>query len=172
MIAIPSHLARMQKPRVTGRDTGCVFPHGVHGDVRVRLLTDDPEKAAACGARLHEWGLPLVRELIALPRRLCVAALNLEARPVVYAKYLKIMHEGTAKDEVRGRMDRGEVSGPRPIAFGYDIVMLDTVEREDVRRFARWYDEKARGAVAAKAPKPASLSDLADAGEIETIDAG
>ena len=152
MIAFARHLAQQCQPQVAARDTGCVFPHGVHGDVRVRLLTDNPDKAAACGRKLHEWGLPLIPELIAMPRTQGVIALDLAARPVYYREL--------------GRM------GPRQVRFGGDALVLETMDVEDLRRFARWYDEKARAAARAKAPETPSLAAMADAGEIETFDAG
>ncbi len=148
MIALPFQSVA---PRIIPLDTGCVFPFGANGrDVRIRLLTADPAKAAACGEALRKWGLPYMPEIVAMPRVRGLVALDLAARGVYYPEL--------------GR------EGPRKIFFGGDAVVLETLDAENIPRFARWYDEKARAAVRAKDSKPKSLTDLADAGEIETID--
>lgn len=135
------------------RDTGVVFQHGVGGrDVRVRLLTEDADKAAACGDRLAEWGLKRVRQWVVVPRPASAMAVN-PFRPKEFVPELG------AADFV-------------PIRFGRDIIILDTVDKDDVLRFARWMCERHERAERARAGGMPSLKALADAGEIETISAG
>jgi hypothetical protein len=147
MIAFPSRLHA--KPRVTAMDTGCIFPFGKKGDVRLRLLTDNPVKAQACGENLRKWGLLWMPEIITQPKNQGLLALDLAAKPEL--------------DPYLGR------EAPKKITFGGDFLILETLEPEDIVRFAKWYDQKARAAVAYAPEKPKSLNDLANAGEIETI---
>lgn len=163
MIAFP-HQIVAQGQRVP-RDTGCVFPFGSGGrDVRVRLLTDDPEKAEACGAMLKEWGLPYLPEVLRMPRVQATFAMDLLAKP----ERMVTLPAG----DPRRQMFAGHAEVPRWIKFGGDLLMLETLEKADVLAFARWFDVKARRAAHYKQAKPPSLTELADAGEIETIEAG
>ncbi len=151
MIAIPSQF--MQTNRVLPRDTGVVFPWGCRGeDVRIHLMTDSDAKAAACGERLHEWGLPQLH---------AVRIVGSQMRGIVV---------------VNPWQPRGPDGTPRPVRFGGDVIVLETQVPENVVRFARWLVERLaaqeRAQAVADAKKPPSLSALADAGEIETFDAG
>lgn len=158
-------LARDRPVQVMPYDTGCVFPHGVGGrNVRVRLMTDNPVKAQALGVRLQQWGLPL------LPSPLIVLELNLPIATNPWGERKKVPEFG------------GEVAEP-PIRFAGCMICLEMADasdprtiRENVVRFARWMcernaaEKKARADAEAKAPP--TLEKLADAGEIETFDAG
>jgi len=160
VIAFPNQIAAVG--RKVPRDTGCVFPWGSGGrDVRVRLLTDDPEKAAACGDELCEWGLPYLPVFLALPQVKATFAFDLLAHGEPMAKI--------PLNDPRRQMFAGHDVVPKWIRFGGDPLMLETLDKQDVLAFARWYDEKARRAVANRKAKPPTLTDLADAGEIETI---
>lgn len=160
MIALANQI--MGQGQMFPRDTGCVFPWGSGGrDVRVRLLTGDPDKAADCGAKLHEWGLPFVREAIVMPRSQATFAFDFSAKPEKMSDLLR--------NDPRHQIFAGYDTVPRFIRFGGDILMLETLEKPDVMAFSRWFDKAARKEVAFKKAKPPSLTQLADAGEIQTI---
>jgi len=145
-------------------DTGCVFPHGKGGrDVRVRLMTADPDDAVACGAKLREWGLPHRPEIIGKPRTRATFAFDLMGKGEPMA--------AIPADDLRRKIFAGQPVVPRWIKFGGCLVMLETTEREEIAAFARWFDVVARREVHYKKPKPPSIADRADAGEIETFDA-
>ena len=160
MIALANQV--MGQGQVVPLDTGCVFPWGSGGrDVRVRLLTGDPEKAADCGEKLRQGGLPYMPEILAMPRSKATFAFDLLAKPEKMASL--------PLSDPRRRMFAGYDEVPRLIRFGGDIVMLETTDKQDVLAFSRWFDKFARREVAFKKTPPPSLSQLADAGEIETI---
>jgi len=122
--------------------TGCVFPHGKgNRDVRVYLMTDNPIKAEALGNRLHEWGLPRIGRLLEPPRLETAMVFN----PFMPPEW----------DE------RLQMKVPKFIKFGGDALLLETAEREDVFRFAKWMIEKNVAIEQAQPAKPKSLTDLA-----------
>ncbi len=149
MIALPSQIAQQHTPQRVPVDTECVFPHAKTGDVRVYLMTDNPAKAATLGARLQGFGLPCVRQFIKPPRIEGAVVFNPWA-PKVKGPDGNMMF--------------------RPIRFGDDMMILSSTDPEDVVRFAKWLTDKNAEARRHKPKKPASLTDLADAGEIETIE--
>lgn len=160
MIALASQFAR--RTQILPMDTGCVFPWGSGGrDVRVRLLTSDPDKARACGDKLRQWGLPYMPEVLAMPRSQATFAFDLLAKGDPMASLP--LHDP------RHQMFAGHATVPRFIRFGGDVLMLETTEKPDVMAFSQWFDKAAKREVAFKKPKPPTLSQLADAGEIQTI---
>ncbi len=147
MIALPSQIAQQHMPQRVPVDTECVFPHAKTGDVRVYLMTDNPAKAASLGQRLQGFGLPRIRQFIKSPHVEGAVVFNPWA-PKVKGPDGRMMF--------------------RPIRFGEDMMILSSKDPEDVVRFARWLTDKN---AEHKSKGPVSLKQLADEGEIETIEA-
>lgn len=135
-----------QAQQMRPMDTGVIF----NGSVRVWLMTDDPFEASQCGARLHELGLPRQMRLIQAPAVKGLFAVNPES-PKVWSQKL-------------GR----EV--PQFLKYKNSPMILETTDPMDLMRFYKWLHQK--NPKVAKPKKPVSLNGLAEAGEIETIDAG
>jgi len=134
-------------------DVGCIFPHGRGGrHLRIYLITDDALEAQACGLRFQRWGLPADLRLIQ-EARLKTALVQNPFQPKQYEPLLEQETFPVVK------------FGGHPLALGTD-------DREEVFTFAKWLVEhntkEKRAKEAAKTP---SLTDMADAGEIETIEA-
>lgn len=126
-------------------DTGAIF----NGNVRVWLFTDDALEAAACGRKLHELGLPRQLALIQRPSVQGMFAINPNVPP---------------------RYKPGVGNVPEFLHWRGRPMVLETQDPMDLMRFFKWLH--AKNPEVQKAQKPASLQDLADAGEIETFDAG
>ena len=137
-------------------DVGCIFPYGKGGrHLRVYLITDDPLEAQACGMRFQDWGLPADQRLIS-PANLKTAIVQNPFKP---KKYEPLLQQWTFP----------------VIKFGGHPLALGTTDSDEVVAFARWlvdqYGRERRAKDEAKAKAPPSLTDLADAGEIESIEA-
>ena len=135
-------------------DVGCIFPYGKGGrHLRIYLITDDALDAQACGMRFQDWGLPADQRLI-MDTRLKTALVQNPFQPQQYEPILNQVTFPVVK------------FAGKPLALGTD-------DREEVFAFAKWLVEhntqERRAKDEAKAKAPPSLTDLADAGEIETI---
>ena len=136
-------------------DVGCIFPYGRgNRHLRIYLITNDPLDAQACGLRFQSWGLPADQRLVQ-EVALKTAIVQNPFQPKQYEPLLN------------------QVTFP-VIKFGGHPLALGTTDSEEVVAFARWlthhYTREKREKEAAKAKAPPSLNDLADAGEIETIE--
>ncbi len=138
--------AEAQSEQMRPMDTGAIF----NGKVRVWLFTDDPLEAAACGKKLHELGLPRQVQLIQRPSVRGMFALNPLAEP-------------TWNPKLRTNV-------PQFLRWRGRPMILETEDRMDLQRFYNWLHAKNPNVPKPKGPP--SLADLADAGEIESIDAG
>ena len=127
-------------------DTGAVF----NGDVRIWLMTNDPITADQCGKKLHELGLPREIRLIHGPRVMGMFALNPHVPPRWDAKW--------------------RIHVPQLLTFANCPIILETRDKMNLMRFYKFLHSKNPNTP--KPKNPSSLTELADAGEIETIDAG
>lgn len=144
-----------KRQRVQPVDVGCIFPYGRGGrNLRVYLITDNPLQAASLGNKLADWGLIRDDQLVINP--------GLQQSALVQNFWKRKQFEPLL----------GQVDFP-VVKFGGQPIALGTTDREEVVAFARWLTEKfTKTKLAAEAAKKAepSLKNLADAGEIETIE--
>ena len=142
MVAYAGQHSQTLRPR----DTGAIFD----GRVRIWLLTDDPLLAAHCGAKLHELGLPREMRLIQRPRVRGMMAVNPHVPPHWEPKL--------------------KANVPEFLRYAGAIMVLETEDMMDLSRFYNWLHAKNPNVPKQEGPK--SLNQLANEGEIETIDAG
>jgi hypothetical protein len=128
-------------------DTGATF----NGNVRVWLFTNDPAEARACGAKLHELGLPLDLRLIQMPRVTGAFAINPNCRPHWDRRARRMV--------------------PEFLKYRQSPIILETKDSMDLQRFYKWLHAKNPNVTPAQPARP-SLKDLADAGELDSFDAG
>ena len=139
-----------QTQRMRPMDTGAIF----NGNVRVWLFTNDAMDAEACGVRLNELGLPQSSLRMFRPgARRWLFACNTDFPEDRIRK-----PDGTTQEKIIPLFYRGRA------------MILDTEEKKYRQMFYRWLHDKNLNVPQSKGPT--SLKGLADAGEIETIDAG
>lgn len=148
MIALPEQLPAAGRQRML--DTGVTFD----GRVRVWLICEVRADAEALGAKLHEMGLPQTPVRRLRPEGRWKYAINTNVPPVPVRQ---MGMTGTAKV---------------PLMYRKCPIVLETDKESDLNRFFKWLHGKNPNH---KAPAPKdrmSLNQLADDGEIDTIDAG
>ncbi len=142
-----AYSADNQPPQARPMDTGVMFD----GRVRIWLFTDDPQAASACGRKLEELGLPRTLRLIRTSSVCGCFAINPNVEP-------------RWNPQQRCRV-------PEFLRYRQWPILLETQETMDIQRFYNWLHANNPNVPPPKQGPP-PLTELADAGEIESFDAG
>ena len=147
-------IAQAGMTRVQPVDCGVIFPYGRGGrNLRVFLLTGNAVDALGLGQRLVEWGL-------------------IHDPKLIMDSHLETALVQNYQQSKRFEPMLGRVDFPL-IKFAGAPIGLGTRDPEEVMAFSRWLVEKndrARAEKEAKQKAEVTLKNLADAGEIETIE--